>query len=162
MSIKQSGDSLGSFGHGSKAPLAISQLRSVFYFTEIDAGNSRERRFQGKSILQSMEIENDAMTQGTGYFGHKEKLLPLINDDIPKWALNLRNTATTDTGTSIYIPYPDFPQDTDLLWNLIEYSVLSNFYLAIKNGNLRIVLNNQILDATNVSNALDSLLNIIS
>ena len=159
LSIKQSGDSLGSFGHGSKAPLAISQLRSVFYFTEIDAGNSRERRFQGKSILQSMEIENDAMTQGTGYFGHKEKLLPLINDDIPKWALNLRNTATTDTGTSIYIPYPDFPQDTDLLWNLIEYSVLSNFYLAIKNGNLRIVLNNQILDATNVSNALDSLLN---
>ena len=158
LSIKQSGDALGSFGHGSKAPLAISKLRSVFYFTEIEVGNLREKRFQGKSILQSMEIENNGMTQGTGYFGHKEKLMPLINDDIPKWALNLRNQTTPDTGTSIYIPYPDIPDDTDLLWNLIEYSVLTNFYLAIKNGNLRIIINNKILDSYNVSEALESLI----
>jgi hypothetical protein len=57
LSIKNAPGSLGSFGHGSKAPFAISQIRSVFYFSRIQEGSKVESRFQGKSILQSIILQ---------------------------------------------------------------------------------------------------------
>lgn len=78
LTVKKAADAAGSFGHGSKAPIGVSQLRTVFYFTKIlnDAG-VEENRFQGKSILQSM-VYGSETTQGTGYYGHQEKLLPIV------------------------------------------------------------------------------------
>jgi hypothetical protein len=53
LSVKSTDSALGSFGHGSKAPFAVSQIRSIFYFSKINEPTG-ETRFQGKSILQSM------------------------------------------------------------------------------------------------------------
>lgn len=138
LSIKNLPGSLGSFGHGSKAPFAISQLRTVFYFSKINEQGIDKTRFQGKSILQSMEAENFQMTQGTGYFGNPARCMPILDDNIPKWPIKIRNLIDLGTGTSLFIPFPDLGNKIDEFWRDIKISVISNFYYAILNGNLEI------------------------
>jgi len=159
LSIKNNPGSLGSFGHGSKAPFAISQIRTVFYFSKILETSKEELRFQGKSILQSMEMGNGEMTQGTGYFGHKNRCMPLIDNEIPEWAAHLRDNAGTGTGTSLLVPFPDLGSKPEEFWRDIKISILSNFYYAILNGNLEIGLGSLGgINALNVKESLDNLL----
>ena len=99
---KSSPGSLGSFGHGSKAPFSYSQIRSVFYYTKIAKGKNKfEERFQGKSILQTHKspVEKNTLTQATGFYGYSDKLKPLTETEIPTWAKELRGQVTNDTGT---------------------------------------------------------------
>lgn len=138
VSVKSRRDALGSFGHGSKAPFAISRMRTIFYFSKILSDHKHELRFQGKSILQSMKTPNIAKTQGVGYFGKIENCEPLINGEIPDWAISFRNEISRESGTSIYIPFPDLTFNLAEIWTYIELSVLSNFYYAILKGNLRV------------------------
>ena len=72
--------SLGSFGHGSKAPFAMGSLRTLYYLTNtINPNKENEIRFQGKSILQSHKHPvTSETTQGTGFFG-KMKIWPLCS-----------------------------------------------------------------------------------
>lgn len=159
LSIKNAPGSLGSFGHGSKAPFAISQIRSVFYFSRIREGSKVESRFQGKSILQSMETKNGEMTQGTGYFGHKQRCMPLVNDEVPKWVAKLRDKQGQGTGTSLLVPFPELGNNPDDFWRDIKISVLSNFYYAILQGNLEIVLGSEdVITSLNLGECLDNLL----
>jgi hypothetical protein len=159
LSIKNTPGSLGSFGHGSKAPFAISQIRTVFYFSKVRQSSSEELRFQGKSILQSMEMSNGEMTQGTGYFGHKNRCMPLIDREIPEWAIHLRDNAGVGTGTSILVPFPELGSKPDEIWRDIKISILSNFYYAILNGNLEIGLGSLgDINALNIKATLDNLL----
>lgn len=138
LSVKNLPGSLGSFGHGSKAPFAVSQLRTVFYFSKINEQGINETRFQGKSILQSMEAKNHEMTQGTGYFGDPVRCMPILNQSIPKWPIDIRNAIDTGTGTSIFIPFPDLGSKIEEFWRDIKISVISNFYYAILKGNLEV------------------------
>jgi len=138
LSIKNLPGSLGSFGHGSKAPFAVSQLRTVFYFSKINQQGIDETRFQGKSILQSMESDNFEMTQGTGYFGDPARCMPILNQNIPRWPISIRNSIDSGTGTSLFIPFPDLGNKIEEFWRDIKISVISNFYYAILNGNLEI------------------------
>jgi len=138
LSIKNLPGSLGSFGHGSKAPFAVSQLRTVFYFSKINQQGIDETRFQGKSILQSMESDNYEMTQGTGYFGDPARCMPILNQNIPRWPISIRNSIDSGTGTSLFIPFPDLGNKIEEFWRDIKISVISNFYYAILNGNLEI------------------------
>lgn len=163
LSIKNSPGSLGSFGHGSKAPFAISQIRSVFYFSRIQEGSNFESRFQGKSILQSMETKNGEMTQGTGYFGHKHRCMPLVNDDVPKWVAKLRDKHGEGTGTSLLVPFPELGNNSEDFWRDIKISILSNFYYAILQGNLEVGLGNgEVITSSNLGECLDNLLSEIS
>jgi hypothetical protein len=163
LSIKNAPGSLGSFGHGSKAPFAISQLRTVFYFSRIFQDSKVETRFQGKSILQSMETKNGEMTQGTGYFGHKQKCMPVLNEEIPDWVSKLRNMYGAGTGTSLLVPFPELGTSPDDFWRDIKISILSNFYYAIRQGNLEIGLGaEEIISSLNLSECLDNLLIDIS
>jgi hypothetical protein len=138
LSIKNLPGSLGSFGHGSKAPFAVSQLRTVFYFSKINEQGTDETRFQGKSILQSMEADNYEMTQGTGYFGDPARCMPILNQSIPRWPIKIRSLIDSGTGTSLFIPFPDLGSKIEEFWRDIKISVISNFYYAILNGNLEI------------------------
>ena len=138
LSIKNLPGSLGSFGHGSKAPFAVSQLRTVFYFSKINEQGIDETRFQGKSILQSMEADNNEMTQGTGYFGDPARCMPILNQNIPRWPISIRNSIGAGTGTSLFIPFPDLGNQIEEFWRDIKISVISNFYYAILKGNLEI------------------------
>jgi hypothetical protein len=163
LSVKNQVDSGGSFGHGSKAPVAASQLRSVFYYTEIKKGKGIERRYQGKSILQSHHNENGAMTQGTGYYGFTNKSAsPLLNDDIPAWPTKLRSKVGKGCGTSIYVPYAYLPDDVTETWSDMKLAIIANFYYAILKGALVVHLgSSEVLTSKNISDQLRNLLLLI-
>ena len=144
ISQKQSDSSLGSFGHGSKAPFAVSPLRMIFYYTRINYDKKEEERFQGKCILQSHNWSfsgSSGLTQGTGYYCHDKKnnLLPLLDTRVPEWFRESRNKAYNKIGTSIYIPY--FEYSSDNFERCAMYSILANFYYSIHLGEICIAVN---------------------
>jgi hypothetical protein len=149
ISQKASSGSLGSFGHGSKAPFAYSQTRSLFYFSRINESGKTQDRFQGKSILQTHVDPNDPTqhTQGTGFYGHVEKLMPLIDDEVPLWAKRLRERVTAGTGTSIFVPYTDYRRD---LYPETRITVIANFFYAIRSGALEVTVGEDLIDKTNL------------
>jgi hypothetical protein len=133
---QKTGPSLGSFGHGSKAPFVSSKLRSIFYLSVISADkNQKETRFQGKSILQSHRSSNGRMTQGTGFYGIPENCMPLLNDAVPKWIKELRSHRTQDTGTTIIIPGSILDQDS---LSSVSITAIANFFYAISKGVLEV------------------------
>jgi len=68
--------SSGSFGIGKHAPFAASSLRTMFYGTY----NRQEvRALQGVSKLASYDEGNGDYTQGTGYYGVKSLLEPILD-----------------------------------------------------------------------------------
>ena len=149
ISQKSTIGSLGSFGHGSKAPFAFSDTRSVFYYTKIDAEGTIEERFQGKSILQTHESPDKpgVYTQGTGFFGHIDGNKPLLNEEIPSWARTLRDQVTPKTGTSIYLPYTSYDFD---LYPETKITVVANFFYAIMSGELEVTVGNEKINKNNL------------
>lgn len=143
LSQKSTDGALGSFGHGSKAPFAASSLRTIFYYTNILKNGNPESRFQGKSILQSIRLKNATMTQGTGYFSNSERCDPILDSSIPNWIKDLRDASGKGTGTTIVVPFPDLGSVVDNFWQEMQISIIHNFYLAIKNGNLEVDFNNK-------------------
>lgn len=129
------GPSLGSFGHGSKAPFVSSKLRSVFYLSSVTTHAKRELRFQGKSILQSYAMQDGTMTQGTGFYGLAERCRPLVDGMVPDWALQLRSRCTEETGTSILIPGSIWDQDS---LPSVSITAIANFFYAISRGVLEV------------------------
>jgi hypothetical protein len=159
--VKHGGDNIGSFGQGSKAPFALSNLRTVFYLTKTTHNDKTETRFQGKSILQSFRLDSGEMSQGTGFFGHAEDLTPLIDDQVPEWALNIRNEFDSGTGTSLFVaaPYLTFDEELNDFWFRVRLAVLANFYYAIKVGNLSIELGDETkMDSNSVDEEFDKLM----
>lgn len=150
MSQKVTAGSLGSFGHGSKAPFAYSTIRTVFYYTKIINEKKKiEERFQGKSILQTHENPHKKgdYTQGTGFYGIIEGQRPLIDSDVPLWAKNLREDITEDTGTSIYIPFTQYSAD---LFPETRIAVIANFFFAIRTGALEVIVDNEVINKDNI------------
>ncbi|MBC6493552.1 hypothetical protein BEP68_01745 [Microbacterium sp. 4-7] len=163
MTYKESNSALGSFGHGSRAPFAMSELRTLFYLTRIDNDGSRETRFQGKSILQSVPLTEVTGEQqwcvATGYFGLREKCLPLVDSQIPSWAIDGRpeNDANAlSVGTSIYIPEPYGVEEEELLWAEVKLAVIANFYYAVLTNKLVVHLGqHEQIDADSIAQAFD-------
>jgi len=143
------GPSLGSYGHGSKAPFVSSQLRSIFYLSVIESSPEQmEFRFQGKSILQSHKLPSGKMTQGTGFYGISDMCMPLVNDLVPTWALELRTHRTQETGTSIIIPGSIW--DNDALPS-VTITAIANFFYAIWRGFLEVNIgHSEHLNAKNI------------
>ena len=150
LSQKPSG-SLGSFGHGSKAPFSLSDIRTVFYLSHIQLQGRTELRFQGKSILQSHQLEGVVgRTQGTGYYGWStdSNCSALIDDDVPEWAKRIREDVGDKTGTTILIPCFNL-DESELPETAI--SCISNFYYAIMKNNLEVDIHGEtILDVGNI------------
>ncbi len=141
LSQKMSKRALGSFGHGSKAPFTMSRLRSIFYFTKFSDAGDTERRFQGKSILQShRSVRTDQLTQGTGFYGRPDGCLPIIGEQIPCWAIKFRDDCCREFGTSIYIPGTFYEPE---LFPETAITTLANFYFAIREGQLEVVVGNE-------------------
>ena len=146
---QKSANSLGSFGHGSKAPFSLSDIRSIFYLSYVQTEKGVERRFQGKSILQTHVDPNDPTqhTQGTGFYGHVAKLMPLIDDEVPGWAKRFREMVTEGTGTSIFVPYTEYRKD---LYPETRITVIANFFYAIRSGALEVTVGEDLIDKTNL------------
>jgi len=142
---QSSENSLGSFGIGGKAPYALSELRTLFYLTKTTYLDVEQKRFQGKSILQSMWLgdDGDERTGKTGFFGEyteDEPVRPLLNDSIPAWAADSRNRFSQGTGTSLFVLEPHGATKRDEFWQSMRVAVLANFYFAIHSGNLAVEL----------------------
>ena len=141
--ISQKGvGSLGSFGHGSKAPFTLSDIRTVFYLSYVaEEGRPIERRFQGKSILQThKDPDTDQNTQPTGYFGWTLNCAGLTDDQIPEWAIKMREDVGGQPGTSLLIPY-FMLAETELPETAI--TVIANYYYAIAKGNLQVEIHGE-------------------
>lgn len=149
ISQKVSIGSLGSFGHGSKAPFSFSDIRTVFYYTKIKKEDGFEERFQGKSILQTHESPSatGVFTQGTGFYGHTKQNQPLIDSEVPEWVKDLRNAVTEDTGTSIYVPYTSFDVD---LYPEAKITIVANFFYAILSGELEVTIGEETINQSNL------------
>lgn len=146
---QKAGGSLGSFGHGSMAPFAMSHLRTVFYITKIEGQDHKlESRFQGKSILQTHEhpTRGDS-TQGIGFFGHKKELRPLVSKDIPQWARSIREAHSSGPGTTIIIPFPYFSAEK---FGLVKVAVLANFFYSIYSNKLEVLVDGELLTQENI------------
>ena len=160
ISQKSTIGSLGSFGHGSKAPFAFSDTRSAFYYTKIEIDDEFEERFQGKSILQTHESPNQpgVYTQGTGFFGHTEGNKPLLNEEIPYWARSFRSQVTPETGTSIYLPYTSYDFD---LYPETKITVVANFFYAIMSGELEVTIGDEKIHKENLINTFYDCLKLV-
>lgn len=155
--VKNSQDALGSFGQGSKAPFALSRLRTIFYLSRSEEPSGQVDRYIGKSILSSAwhssKESGDAkyLTKATGYYAADEDASPITGDDIPAWASEARAGLTNGTGVSVFIPAPlEDDQAGDFDYQLLG-SILLNFYYAIESGRLVVTLpSGSVLNASNV------------
>jgi len=151
----------GSYGHGSLAPFAITTLRTLFYLTQCKHDGEVQKRFQGKSILQSMELPDNpgSLSQGTGYYSNVEvgKSLPVLDGQVPSWALDLRAKCGMGTGTSLLIPSPRIKNDS-LSHLSLKTVILANFYAAISNGHLEVSIADEVLNAESVIEQFEGLL----
>ena len=126
-SVKSSDESGGSFGIGKAAPFAVSDLRMIFYNTLANQGHEQSI---GVSKFVSYDLENGETTQGTGYYGSKEKI-PFDN------GMHFEQNPRSMRGTDIYIigfDTKDFPN-----WKVeIINSILDNFLVSIHRQQLEV------------------------
>ena len=146
--VKQTGRSMkhqagagGSFGIGKHAPFAVSRLRTVFYWTCYEDGDSKVEQFQGKSILISHSPEpngNSKKSQGVGFFGFTRDCTPLKGESIPDCFRVPKNiSGETILGTALWIA--GFSADSGWQFDIAQ-NVIANFFYAIFKGELEITL----------------------
>ena len=127
----------GSHGIGKYAPFLFSDLRTVFYWTCYKANGTPIEQFQGKSVLISHQSD-DGETQGTGFYGYVDNCTELKGSEIPsRFRLSENVDGSPVFGTSIVISGFNVTQDWRLL---IASSVIENFFHAIQNGVLDVLL----------------------
>lgn len=130
-SVKKNDNSGGSFGIGKSAPFALSDLRMVFYNT-LTLNNISQ--CIGVSKFVSYDLSNGETTQGTGYYGSKNKTP--FNQTIP-----FDQNPRTKPGTDIYIL--GFDNQSFQTWQEeIKLAVLDNFLLSIQLNKLVVNINN--------------------
>jgi len=141
----------GSFGIGKYAPFAASQLRSVLYSTKLHG--SHEVAFQGVSVLWSHKGPEHKVMQGTGYIGHHdndaEQFLAVRKlEEIPE--IFRRDKPGTDVWI---LGYGD--ADSESWARDLRYSVLLNFWPAIRRGAIRFTIGDVDICRDNLESALD-------
>lgn len=128
----------GSHGIGKYAPFAVSTLRTVFYWTCFSEGGGVRERFQGKSVLMSHKNMEGQETQGTGFYGIRQNCQELTkSEEIPPPFRVLGRPHVPVQGTSLAIV--GF-QETDDWRRRIAASAIGNFFFAIANGQLTVIV----------------------
>jgi len=156
VNMKSEADSLGSFGQGSKAPVSLSGLRTLFYLSRVEINGQATDRFIGKTLLSSMWLEDGSSSEkylsgATGFFASTSKIDPVEDADIPPWALESRRKYTDSIGTTVYVPAPYMEGEVEDFERQILYAVLLNFFFAISDGRLEIYLpNGTVLNQANL------------
>ena len=131
----------GQHGAGKFAPFAVSDLRTVFYWTCYDGEavgiEGEVECFQGKSVLMSHDGPLGE-TQGTGFFGVKQGCRELRGDSIPgSFRLLDSDLQSLVKGTSLSIA--GFRAQDD--WRIgIASSVIENFFYAIDRKRLVVMV----------------------
>jgi hypothetical protein len=135
----------GSYGIGKYAPFAVSALRTVFVTTIWEGKDRAHQYVQGKSILMSHQAHNGKTREGVGFWGIKERCLPVepLDGSVPDWLLRakLERDLPRNVGTTLSILA--FPAQKG--WErILAASVAENFFGAISRGELDIVIQGDI------------------
>jgi hypothetical protein len=137
---QKSNGGLGSFGHGARAPFALSGLRTVLYLTEISVDGVRERRAVGRAVLMSHAFAG-SQRQAVGFFGSGSEAKPLVNEEIPGWLDRLRPQGL-GVGTTLIV----LDARARLFREKFEYEVIRSFALAIESEALSVEILGETLD----------------
>ena len=131
LSHKQDRVAGGSHGIGKYAPFVVSQLRTVFYWSQ----SSTVESCQGKAVLMSHDTP-DGRTQGTGFFGVREGCEKVKGRGIPQKIRDVESKRD-DIGTSLWIA--GFADDPN--WQVhVARSVVESYFCAIAEGQLEVLI----------------------
>ncbi|MBC6444490.1 MAG: hypothetical protein GDA50_03535 [Alphaproteobacteria bacterium GM202ARS2] len=136
-SHKENDTAGGSFGIGKNAIFAVSNLRTVFYWSCYKDEESQKicERFQGKSILVSHGKEE--RYQGIGYYGYKNNCQFVDTmADIPPFFRDT-NSGEPKLGTAVWIAGFDKKEK----WrHEIAKNIIANYFLAIHDKDLEVLI----------------------
>lgn len=152
-SVKDSSDSLGSFGLGKGAAFAMSNLRTVFYNTKDVDGN---RAFEGVT-RQYVSYVDGKKKNFKGYFGKidNSSVLPFIDNEINAFS-SLFERHTPGSDVFVLEPNVSLLSDEYIKWYLIE-SIICNFFVAIRDGALEVKVQGTEINQSNLENIFISL-----
>ena len=126
----------GAFGIGKYAPFAVSDVRTVFYWTCYREAGKVIEKFQGKSVLMS-HTDDLGTTQGTGFYGAKGSCSELTGPAVPQAFRVLGTDSMPVEGTSLSIV--GFRETND--WRQrVATSVIENFFYAITKRKLTVIV----------------------
>ncbi len=132
-------NSIGTFGIGKYAPFVVSELRTVFISTVWDDGRKWQHYVQGKSILMPHKDDNDQTCRGVGYWGVRNKCLPVVgfNTTIPEWLLRAGDTQGLPEAQGTTVSVLGF--DASKGWqHRLAATMAENFFGAIIGGKLEV------------------------
>ena len=135
----------GSYGIGKYAPFAVSSLRTVFVTTIWEGGDGYHQYVQGKSILMSHKATNGKTREGVGFWGIKERCLPVetVSEYVPEWLLRAKSDQDVRRNVGTTLSILAFPAEKG--WELIlAASIAENFFGAITRGQLDVVIQGEI------------------
>jgi hypothetical protein len=135
----------GSFGIGKHAVFVCSQLRTVFYGTCDMEG---KKAFQGVSKLITHLDSEGNPRQGTGFYGETKFLQPL--KDLSKISLYFQRS---EIGTDVFIA--GFKETENWEHEIIK-SVLENFFVAIHEGKLEVVVGDKQIKADSLHSFIEN------
>jgi hypothetical protein len=144
-SKKSQSTAAGSYGIGKYAPFAVSALRTVFVTTIWQEKDGSHQYVQGKSILMSHQSQSGKTEEGVGFWGVKERCLPVEPrpGQLPDWLLRAKsqNDYPKNVGTTLSIL--GFPNDKN--WDrILTATIAENFFGAIQRGQLDVVIQGEI------------------
>ncbi len=142
----KNGTSGGSYGIGKSAPFACSDLRTVYYNT---LDNNGIKAYQGVANLVSFREEHmskDELTQGTGYYGEKSNNSAVFDK------ISLDGFIRNECGTDIYIL--GFIDGKEWKDEIIK-SVLDGYLISILNEDIKIKVENVLIDKDNISELIE-------
>lgn len=161
VSVKQRPGSAGSHGVGKKVPFIISTCNTVFYATKnkymVEETEHSDMLVQGKTTLINWEDEdNDGKRKSPkGWFGKineqtdspKNKILPVTNEEINE--LNPYFIRKDRFGTDVIMVGVNAYDTEEKIKRTIISSILENFFVAIKEGTLKVNVFGEKIDANN-------------
>jgi len=135
----------GSYGIGKYAPFAVSALRTVFV-TTIWERDGFHQYVQGKSILMSHQAQNGKTREGVGFWGIKERCLPVepVNERVPDWLLRAKSDRDLPRYVGTTLSILAFPAQKG--WErILAASIAENFFGAISRGQLDVAIQGDIM-----------------
>lgn len=145
----------GSHGIGKYAPFAVSTLRTVFYWTCYEEDGKSVEKLQGKAVLMSHGTAT-GRTQGTGFYGVKDECEALTDtESIPDSLRRLNADRVPLPGTALVIT--GFSEEANLQQRIAS-SVIENYFYAIANGALKVLVDPGI-NTTNLPDVPDVQIN---
>ena len=169
VSVKE-GDATGTYGNGHSTAIPASDLRYVLYGGLTDGGH---RIGAGHAVLASHVEEGEQhLRAGDGFYirdfraGHGTlygyatgRQLPALIAQALDWI-----EAETTHGTAVIIPaFNNFLED-QLLWDMVSHAASANFFVAIEEGELVVMVEDQreevetetkVLDKSTLAQVLD-------